>query len=232
MLSEETKSLLPLDKEVSEEMQKLVEDTLRNEFLFGNSRMVFESIDKLFLYDKNTEAIYSKFASKILILLFAFDFSRRLNDRINEKYKIEPIDIRSIVQSNEFKKYYKEEASYLEKDSLLLWFFEKGLPALVDCLDKKEYNKLRDVFHIGINLDLLREYLTRIEDDSDFHEILSQFTKTFEKYPVRVSKRAILILEEDSEHNITSQQILNPPRFKIEAVGDSLVDEIDWHISK
>ncbi|TRZ88746.1 MAG: hypothetical protein D4R88_07125 [Methanosarcinales archaeon] len=229
MLSEETKSLLPLNEEVSKEMQKLVEDALKNEFLFGNSRTVFESVDKLFLYDENTEAIYSKFASKLLILLFAFDFSRRLNNRINEKYKIEPIDIRAIIQSSEFKKYYKEQDSYLEKDSLLLWFFKKGLPTLENCLDKKEYNKLKDVFHIGTNLDLLKEYLTRIEDDSDFYEILSQFTKTFEKYPARTSKRAILILEEDYENNKTNQQIFNPLMFKFETVGDSLVDKIDLH---
>jgi len=229
MSPSETESLVPLNEEVSKEMQKLVEDTLKNEFLFGNSKTVFESIDKIYLFDKNTEAIYSRLASKILILLFAFDFSHKLNNRINEKYKIKPIDINAIIKSNEFKKYYKEQAPYLEKDPLLLWFFEKGLATLEECLDKKEYTKLKDVFHIGINLELLKEYLTRIEDDSDFYEILSQFTKIFETYPARISRRAVLILEEDFEHRKTTKQIFNPRGFKCEIVGEPVMDKIEWH---
>ena len=228
MSPSETENLIPFNEEVSKEMKKFVKDTLKNEFLFGNSKTVFESIDKIYLFDKKTEAIYSRLASKILILLFVFDFSHKLNNRINEMYKIEPIDIHAIIESNELKKYYKEQAPYLEKDSLLLWFFEKGLATLEDCLDKKEYNKLKDVFHIGINLDLLKEYLTRIEDDSDFHEILSQFTKIFETYPARISRRAIVIMEEDFEHGKTTKQISNPHGFKCEYFGESVMNKIEW----
>lgn len=193
-----TEKPLQTNDEVSEEMQHFIEDALRNEFEFIDSKSVLKSIDKIYLFDKHTEEIYSKFASKLMILLFIFDYSRKLNSRIEDKYKIEAVDIHAIIKEGIYK-YYKDQAKDLEKDKLISWFINEGLPNLDDCLDRKQYTKLRDVINIGINLDLLKEYSSRIENESDFYEILSQFTKAFEKYPATIRKREILVYIRDED---------------------------------
>ncbi len=200
--TKKTKKLLAIG-EVSGETQQL-EVPLKNEILFEDSKSVLDSIDKLYLFDENTERFYSRFASKLLILSFIFDYSRELNSRIEDKYKIEPIDILPIIKGNKSKKYYKDKVRHLEKDKLISWFTDEGLPILDDCLDRKQYAKLKDVISIGINLDLLKEYLSRIEDDSDLYEILSQFRKAFEKYPATIRKCEFVYYREEDVHDKTT----------------------------
>lgn len=186
--AKKTEKLVSISEGLSGEMQELIEKSLKSELLCGHSKTIFESLDKIYLFDEVTESFYSKLASNLLISLFIVDFTHKLNNNINKKYDIEHLDINAVLEDDSFKRYYKDQVEDLEKDKLISWFINMGLPVLDDCLNKKQFTKLKDVVNIDIEMDLLREYLERVEDEFDFYEILTQFKKAFDKYPSRYQK--------------------------------------------
>lgn len=229
MLPTEPEKLSPInEEEISNEIKELVEKPLEDEILIGNSKTIFESIDKLYLFDKNTEDFYSNLASKLLISLFIVDFTRKLNNNLNKKYDLKPLDISAVLDDNSFKRYYKDQVEDLEKDKLISWFIHKGLPVLDDCLNKKQYTKLKDVINVDINMDLLKEYLGRIEDDFDFYEILTQFKNAFEKYP-QISRFTIKTTKIEIEGFVHPQEIHSLRGVKYQDISNLVVDKTEWH---
>ncbi len=182
-------------KDVSEDMRRLIEDIRKDDSLFGESKKFFESINTLYLFNEHSEFVYSDFASKFLIMSFIFEYSHKLNSYISKKHKIEPTHISIVYTRDASKKYGKYKNKELEKDPVISWFFEEGLSVFEEAVNKKEYKKLNDFTKISIHLDLLKEYLTKIEDESDFYEILSQFEKAFETYPTHSSKHVTRVCE-------------------------------------
>lgn len=230
MLPNKTEKLLPINEEISKEMQKLIATSLKSELLCGNSKTVIESIDKIYLYDKKTEAFYSKLASNLLISLFIVDFTRKLNNNLNKKYNLESLNINTILEDVDFKKYYINQIKDLEKDPLLSWFVNLGLALLDDCLNKKQFTTLKDVVNIDIEMDLLREYLERVEDNFDFYEILTQFRKAFEKYPSRISKVSVKTTTTTTIEIDGAQEIHNLRGFKYENIEFVNVNNTGWHL--
>ncbi len=225
--AKKTEKLVSIKEELSGEMQELIEKSLKSELLCGNSKTIFESLDKIYLFDEVTESFYSKLASNLLISLFILDFTRKLNNNINKKYDIERLDINAVLEDDSFKRYYRDQVEDLEKDKLISWFINMGLPILDECLNKKQLTKLKDVVNIDIEMDLLGEYLERVEDEFDFYEILTQFKKAFEKYPSRYQKFTIKTnIRMTIEHEET-QEIHTPGRY--ENIDNHNFNKIRWH---